>query len=192
MSSLGPPAAIKKAKQRKRRKPSGDVRAAGSSGKPSQPSEGQVSEPKALGLAEVLHSSQAASRKRKKSKAAPHVAPAAAAMATAGAASDEDHAPLSNGHSSAEAVNAQLATAAPLTSFDPTEVAAAADQGAPAAAVEAALGVSTAPTNVATASAATAMDDPPSKKVSRCHFLDFFGLRDCTDAQTTGSSGPAA
>lgn len=81
--------------------------------------------------------------------------PNSAAAAQASAAHQD---PLANGHSSADAVNAQLATAAPLTSFNPAEVTAAAEaedgaggEAATATAVSAALAVS---------------DDPPSKKVS--------------------------
>ena len=70
-------------------------------------------------------------------------------------------------HSSAEAVNALLATAAPLTSFDPTEVAAAADKDEPAAGGEDDVGASLAAAPVPAASGASAgEDDPPSKKVT--------------------------
>ena len=81
--------------------------------------------------------------------------------AAAAQASEARQGPLANGHSPAEAVNAQLATAAPLTSFNPAEVTAAAEaedgaggKAATAAAVSAVVAVS---------------DDPPSKKVSYLH-----------------------
>lgn len=78
--------------------------------------------------------------------------------AAADPASEAFQAPVANGHSSAEDVNAQLATAAPLTSFNPAEVAAAAEaeDGAGGEAV----------TATAVSEALAASDNPPPKKVS--------------------------